>query len=322
MRDVHDELIGLDLNLLRVLDVLLAERHVTRAATRLGMTQSAASHALARLRRQFDDPLLVRGERGRLVLTARAETLAPVISRLLGELVAAWRAPGFAPATATRTFHLAASDMAELVLLPALVGRVARLAPGVELFVRPVPEDVAAALASGAVDAVLAPVRARDARALTSDCHYRTLFDETFTCAMRRGHPASRGRLTVARFCQLDHLLVAPRGTAGGFVDDALAALGRRRRVAVTVPHFTVAPAIVAASDLVVTLATRVVAALGPAHGLVTRPPPLAVPGFAMHLIWHARAHADLGQRWLREQLVAVGAGPAGRRGAVSSGDA
>ncbi len=306
MRRAHDRLAGFDLNLLRVLDVVLAERHVTRAAARLGQSQSATSHALARLRDELGDPLLVRGAGGRLVPTERALALAPVVTRLLDELAAAWPGGGFDPATARRTFHVGAGDLAELVLLPPLAARVARLAPGVELFVRPAPDDPGAALASGEVDVVLAPVRSRDPRPLTSGCYYRPLFAETFTCAMRAGHPAARGRLTLDRFCALDHLLVAPRGTAGGFVDDALAAVGRQRRVAVAVPHFLVAPAVVAATDLVATLASRVVAAFARSHRLVMRPPPVAVPGFTMHAIWHERTHEQAAHTWLRDQLAAV----------------
>ncbi len=306
MRTVHDELARVDLNLLRVLDVLLAERHVTRAAARLGLTQSTASHALARLRAQLGDPLLVRGPRGALVPTARAEALAPVVTRALGELAAIWRGGAFEPATAARTFHIAAGDFAELVLLPALVTRLARLAPRVELFMRPVPDDIVGALAAGAIDVALAPARPRD---LSAGCFQRHLFDETFTCAMRAEHPATRGRLTLERFCQLDHLLIAPRGTAGGPVDDALAALGRRRRVAVAVPHFLVAPLVLAATDLIATIPRRVALAFEPSLGLALRPPPVEVPGFSVHALWHERTAADPAQRWLRDQLVAV-AGP------------
>lgn len=305
MRTVHDDLAAVDLNLLRVLDVLLAERHVTRAAARLGLTQSAASHALARLRAQLGDPLLVRGPRGALVPTARAEALQPVVAHALAELAAVWRGGGFAPATARRTFHLAGGDYAELVLLPALVARLAALAPGVDLFVRTVPEDVAGALASGAVDVVLAPARPRD---LTGGCFQRALFDEAFTCAVRAEHPGARGRLTLDRFCALDHLLIAPRGTAGGFVDDALASLGRQRRVALAVPHFLIAPLVLAGTDLIATVPRRIATAFAPMVALALRPPPIELTGFTIHMLWHERAAADPAQRWLRDQIVAVAA--------------
>ncbi|MBK9037350.1 MAG: LysR family transcriptional regulator [Myxococcales bacterium] len=317
MRTVHDELAAVDLNLLRALDALLAERHVTRAAARLGLTQSAASHALARLRAQLGDPLLVRGPRGALVPTARAEALAPVVARALGELALVWRGVEFDPATTARTFHVGAGDFAELVLLPALVARLAKVAPRIDLFVRPVPDDIGGAMAAGEVDVVLAPARPRD---LTGGCYQRHLFDETFTCAMRADHPAARARLTLDRFCALDHLLIAPRGTAGGFVDGALAALGRQRRVAVAVPHFLVAPLVLAATDLIATIPRRVAAAFEPGVALALRPPPLEVAGFGVHVLWHERTATDPAQAWLREQIVAVAGPPPAPRDELGAG--
>ncbi|HRC58747.1 MAG TPA: LysR family transcriptional regulator, partial [Kofleriaceae bacterium] len=136
MSDVHDVLGALDLNLLRSLDALLTERHVTRAAARLGVTQSAASHALARLREEVGDLLLVRGPGGSLLPTPRAEQLGPVVRRALSDIAAAWREQEFVPGSARRTFTIGAGDFAELVLLPALAARLAATAPSVDLFVR------------------------------------------------------------------------------------------------------------------------------------------------------------------------------------------
>lgn len=315
MHEVHD----IDLNLLRALDALIAERHVTRAAARLGVSQSAASHALARLREQLGDPLLVRGRRGAMLPTPRALALAAVVQRALADVAAAWRPPAaFDPATARRTFHVGASDYAELVLLPALVARLAEHAPGVDLFVHDVPRDLAGALAAGDLDAVLAPARPEE---LTADCFQRTLFDEHFVCAMRRGHPAAARRLTLDRFCALHHVLIAPRGTPGGFVDDALAARGRSRRVALAVPHFLIVPHVLATTDLIATVASRVAAAFAGPHALVTVRPPVEVSGFAIHLLWHQRTQADDAQRWLREQIAATATARsrAGRPGATAA---
>ena len=307
MRGVHDELAGLDLNLVLALDALLGERHVTRAAARLGVSQSAASHALARLRELLGDPLLVRGPRGAMQPTPRALALAPLVGRALADLAAALRPPEpFAPATARRTFHLGAGDYAELVLLPRLAARLAAAAPGIDLFIRAVPDDIPAAIAQGDLDAVIAPARRRDVAG--PGTYQRLLFEETFVCAVRAGHPAIRSRLTLDRYCALDHLLIAPRGTSGGLVDDALAALGKQRRVALAVPHFLIVPHVVASTDLIVTIASRIAAAFRESHRLATLRPPaeLGLSGFPMHLIWHERSHADDAQRWLRDQIVAV----------------
>ncbi|MBZ0233598.1 MAG: LysR family transcriptional regulator, partial [Deltaproteobacteria bacterium] len=191
-------------------------------------------------------------------------------------------------ARARRTFHLGAGDYAELVLLPRLAAR------------------LAAAIAQGDLDAVIAPARRRDVAG--PGTYQRLLFEETFVCAVRAGHPAIRSRLTLDRYCALDHLLIAPRGTSGGLVDDALAALGKQRRVALAVPHFLIVPHVVASTDLIVTIASRIAAAFRESHRLATLRPPaeLGLSGFPMHLIWHERSHADDAQRWLRDQIVAV----------------
>lgn len=320
MRDTHDPLGRLDLNLVRALDALLAERHVTRAAARLSLTQSAASRALARLREELGDPILVRGPSGALLPTARAEQLAPVVRRALEELAAVWRGETFDPKTSQRRFTVSGADYAELVLLPGLTARLAELAPEVSLSFVPMPGDLTGALASGEVDALLVPGALGGA-----GLYQRHLFDESFVVAMRAGHPAASGKLTLDRFCALSHLLIAPRGNPGGAVDNALAAMGRRRHVAVSVPHFLVAPHVIAASDLVITMAMRMVAVFSTMFELVTRAPPLPVPGFSIHLQWHERTHSDAGHRWFREQLAHVASHvrvPRGIRAAAAAGEA
>lgn len=302
MQNLH----GLDLNLLLALDALLAERHVTRAAARLRMTQSAASHALARLRAALGDPLLVRGPRGAMVPTARAETLTAPLRAALAALAAAVHGPpAFDPATARRTFRLTAGDYAELVLMPPLAARIGAVAPAVDLWCYPPPTDLGTALAAGTVDLLFAPIRARP---WPAGCYEKKLFRETFTCVVRSGHPAADQRLTLARYCAMSHLLVAPRGAPGGIVDDKLAADGKSRRVAVAVPHFLVVPHIIAATDLIATVATRVVDAIALPSNLVRLPPPLALEGFDVAMVWHERAHHDPGHRWLRDQVAAVAA--------------
>jgi DNA-binding transcriptional LysR family regulator len=250
------------------------------------------------------DPLLVRGPGGTLVATPRADALAGPLRAALGELAAVIRSPApFDPRTAQRTFHLGTSDYVELVLLPRLVERLGRLAPGVDLWVHAVTDFGDAGLADGSLDAVVGPPRGT---ARLAGCFEKHLFHETFTCVARSAHPLARKRLTLARYCSAPHLLVAPRGKPGSFVDDALAAVGRRRRIALAVPHFLVVPHVVAASDLIATLATRVTALFAPLLGLARLPPPLPISGFAMALAWHERQHQDAAHRWFREQIVAV----------------
>jgi DNA-binding transcriptional LysR family regulator len=304
MHSAHDELAGIDLNLVRALDALLAERHVTRAAVRLGISQSAASHALARVRTLLDDPLLVRGPRGTMTLTTRAAQLAPVVHRLLDEIAAALRGgAAFDPATSRRVFHVGTSDYGELVLLPRLVERLTRVGPGIDLWVHAFSGHGDDALVEGALDLVVAPPRGV---ARPAGCYEKILFDETFTCIVRAGHALAGARLTLARYCAASHVLVAPRGTPGSIVDDALAAVGRTRRVALAVPHFLVVPHIVAGSEHVATLATRVAATFSDALGLVRMAPPLALPGFQIAVAWHERNQHDDAHRWLRAQFLEV----------------
>ncbi len=305
MHEAHDALAGVDLNLVLALDALLAERHVTRAAARLGITQSAASHALGRLRELLGDPLLVRGARGVMMPTPRAEQLAPQIHGVLVTLAGALRGDAFDPATARRTFRIGTSDYVELVLLPRLTERIGRIAPGIDLWVHSYSEHGDDELAAGTLDVVIGPPRGA---ARSAGSYEKVLFDESFTCILRAGHPLAASKLTLARYCTVQHLLIAPRGTPGSFVDDALAALGKTRRVAVAVPHFLVVPYIIAGSDLVATLANRVAALFSETLGLVVVAPPVQIPKFQIALAWHERNHHDASHRWLREQLLAVAA--------------
>jgi DNA-binding transcriptional LysR family regulator len=300
---------SLDLNLLRALDALLHERHVTRAAARLGVTQSAMSHALARLREVVGDPLLVRTSAG-MAPTPRAEALAPAIRRALADVADALAGgAAFDPATARARFVIATSDYGGLAVLPALSALLAAAAPFVDVRLRTVPEPISLALADPDIDVVIAPLRPAD---VTAGMHARRLFDERFVCVVRASHPIAGKRLTLKRFVEAGHVLIAPREREGGFVDDALARLGHARRVAVMVPHFLVAPHVVAATDLILTLARRIADRLAPSLGLaVLAPPPeLGLEGFTIHALWHERTHADPARRWLRDRIAEAAAAP------------
>jgi DNA-binding transcriptional LysR family regulator len=304
MHAAHDELTSIDLNLVLALDALLTERHVTRAAARLGITQSAASHALARLRDVLDDPLLVRGARGMMMPTPRAQALAPAVHRILNDLSAVLRGDAaFDPATARRTFHIGTSDYVELVFLPKLIERLQQDAPNIDVWVHTLTDHGDEALAAGAIDMVMAPPRGA---ARPAGSYEKMLFDDSFSCIMRKHHPLAKSRMTLPRFCDAAHLLVAPRGTPGGFVDSALGALGRSRRVALAVPHFLVVPYLIASSDLIATLADRLATTFAATLGIVRMQPPLALPRLPIALAWHEREHNDPPHRWLREQIVAV----------------
>jgi DNA-binding transcriptional LysR family regulator len=295
----------LDLNLLVALRALGEERSVSAAARRLGRSQPALSNALARLRRELGDELLVRGVRG-MVLTPRAEALLPVVTSALEALErAAYAQAPFEPATSTAAFTLAATDYAELVLLPPLVRELGRRAPNLKLTIRPIDEgELPARLERGDFDGALGYFHQIGEGTLR-----QTLFRERFVCVVRRGHPRIRARLTLAQFAREEHLLVSPRGVGLSPYDDKLAQHGVTRRIAVRVPHFLIAPLVVAESDLLVTLAERVARAFAARWPLRLLKPPLEPAGFEVHHIWHERTAGSAPHRWLRGLLAEVARG-------------
>jgi DNA-binding transcriptional LysR family regulator len=289
-------LAGIDLNLLTALDALLEAQSVTRAARRLGRTQPAVSHALGRLRALLGDELLVRTPRG-MQPTPRAHALRPAVRAALEAAEAVLQdAPAFDPARAERAFAVAMLDQTSFLLVPPLAARLAREAPGVRLDVRPAGPQ------AGLEDLDLTIGVLRDRPAGARD---EPLFREEFACVLRRGSAAARGRFDLRRYLALPHLLVAPRGLPGSPLDDALARLGERRRVVLTVPHFLVAPYVIAATDLVWTAPARLARAF-PHLPLAVRALPLGAEGFTVSMRWHARLDADPGLAWLRGLIRAA----------------
>lgn len=289
-------LAGIDLNLLTVLDALLARQSVTAAARDLGRTQPAISHALRRLRELLGDELLVRTPAG-MQLTPRALELRPAVRAAIEAAEAVLQeAPAFEPARAERTFVISTGDQAAFLLLPPLMERLAREAPNVRIDQRPVT-----ALAMGdELDLEIGVFRDEPA-----GVRQEPLFREEFACVIRRGSAAARGRFDLKRYLALPHLMIAPRGRPGSPLDDALARAGQRRRVVLTVPHFLVAPHVIASTDLVWT-APRGLARAFSHLPLVVREPPFRLDGFTIATRWPVRLDRDPGIRWLREQLRAV----------------
>lgn len=295
-----------DLNLLRALQALLAERHVTRAAARLGITQPAMSHALARLRTTLADPILVRTPAG-MAPTPRAEAIGASLERVLAEVAELVATPdAFDPATSTRRFRIATSDYIELVLFPKLLARVWEEGPSIDVRVVNLGLTMGDHLTQGEVDLGIGPLGAF--RSLPRGTKAQKLFDDEFVCVLREDHPFAKRRMTLDDFCALPHALVSPSGQSGSYVDAALAKLGRTRRVAVELPHFLVAPHIVRETDVVLTLAKRLADVLAPMLGLRRVPTPIEVPGFTMSMVWHERNHADPAHVWLRGALTKVAA--------------
>lgn len=297
---VHIE--AFDLNLLLAFEALWTECHVTRAARRIGLTQSAMSHALRRLRVQLEDPLFLATPRG-LKPTALAQALAPSLSEALALVRRALAKPEqFSPAALRRTFTIATTDYGNLVVLPRLMQRLAAAAPQVQVTVTHLSDSSERELVAGELDLLLIGASVPSHEAVRGEA----LFTESFVSLLRSGHPATKRRLTLERYLELQHVLVSPQGGGESFVDAALRRLGRVRHVTLRVPHFLAAPLIVAATDYVVTLPERVALAVAKQHRLVVVRPPLRVPTFSNDQFWHARSDEDAAHRWFRQQVKAA----------------
>ncbi len=284
-----------NLNLFVAFDALVAEGSVSRAAKRVGITQSAMSNALKQLRTVLDDPLFTRVSHG-IVPTPRALALAVPVREAMRLLEGSLSPRRFDPGSARRTFVLLASDYVELVLLPPLLGRLGEVAPGVRIEVRPwglheVPEALQrseADLMVGFYDKV--PLRHRSA----------LLFDERYVCVVRRGHPVVKKTLTLQKYVSLRHILVSQKAGATSGIDRALAARGLSREVAVRVSHFLNVPALVARTDLVAALSARIAEPFARAFDLRVLPPPLPLPKSRIGMVWHEATDTDPAQVWLR----------------------
>ncbi|MCU0072460.1 LysR family transcriptional regulator [Pseudomonas koreensis] len=289
----------LDINLLLTLDVLLAEHNVTRAAQRLNLSQPSVSVHLAKLRDIFGDPLLLPGPRG-MRPTARADELREPLREALEALERAVApASAFDPAQATHTWKIAATDYGgSTIVLPAL-GSLRAQAPGTRLAVIDlVPKQMVKQAEQGIFD--LALHITEDA---PPELRHRTLFTERYVLAGRVGHPGLSAVPTREQFCALEHVMVSREG--GGFfgvTDKALADVGLSRKVVLSVPHFLLVMSVLASTDLVAMLPSRLVRD-NPALQVVAAP--LEVPGYEMAMFWGERSHRDPAHKWLREHLAA-----------------
>lgn len=301
MSEVKD-LAELDLNLLLSLDALLAEASVTRAAVSLGVSQPAMSKALRKLRAQLGDELLVRSGRG-LVRTPRAERIQRSLRHGLSALRRALlEDSAFAPATATATFSLAANDIAGVRVVPALMARLRHQAPRVSVVVGPLDyADLVSQLELGALDLALG-VSFAEAPGLKR----RSLLVDDWVCLLRRDHPDAGQGLGLEQYLALSHALCSPRGEGAGVVDEALAALGERRRVALRTRYFVGAALAVAHTDLVLTMPRRAGERLADMLGLCAVAPPLALPPLEFVALWHERMDDAPAHRWFRQTLFAA----------------
>lgn len=298
MRQV--DVASIDLNLLKLFDALVRERSVTRAGLRLGLSQPAASRALGRLRAMLGDRLLVRGKPG-LELTPRGEALAAPVARLLEDARRIVAPAAFDPASATGRFTIAAHDHLALLVLSGLMARFERHAPALGLHIAQPVGDNLRLVEQGDVELALGIFAA-----LPGSLHHRRLYDDSFVCIVRAGHPAMADGLSLARYLALRHVAVTISGVGESAVDVALSRLEATRHVALRVPHFLAAAMLVADSDMVLTLPRRLAQRLAATLPLALLALPLQLPPLSPAMIWHERFHGDPAHVWVRQQLVDV----------------
>jgi len=290
-----------DLNLLLVFEAVLETRSTTRAAVHLGLTQSAVSNALNRLRGALGDPLFVKTAEGMMPTPRALEISSPLkdsIERIRSTLA---QQPEFDAARSDRTFRLYMTDVGQMVLLPKVLETLQKEAPGVciETVQLAAPREREAAMSSGEVD--LAVGYFQD---FSGPFHCQALFREEYVCMVRDGHPLLGSSLTLDTFAAANHAVYYPSG--GGHaqqeqaIDDALTRAGLERHIALRATHFLGFTRIIASTDLITTLPSRLAQAASPAVSVRTMPAPIPIPTFEVTQFWHKRFHLDPGNVWLR----------------------
>jgi DNA-binding transcriptional LysR family regulator len=298
----------IDLNLLVHLDALLNERSVTRAASRVGIGQSAMSHNLARLRELFGDELLTRGADG-MRLTPRAVTLVEPVRTMLAQVeTLVSREKAFDPATAVRTFRFGLSDSMEVLIMPALLSRMREVAPGIHLRLT----DFDASRLLDELDADELDLAIGYDLMLHGQVHHkrRKLFTETWLCIFNAEKTGVTPPISLDDYLRLPHVVTSLRPGRGarGIVDGALDKLGLHRSIALTTPRFLTAPSLVARAPVIVTMQARLARRFAAEFGLSLSPPPVELGEITISLLWHASYDHDPAHTWLRELVTELAA--------------
>lgn len=299
----------LDLNLLRVFDVVMEERSVSRAARRLGITQSSTSNALDRLRRTLGDRVLERS--GNIMVPTRvAIDLWPHVRSALAQIATGLDSVGaFDPAGMRHTIGIGMDEYSVAVLAPAIEARLRAAAPKVRIsFLPGTPDENEGDLFVGQLDLLIGPIwRA------TPGLERMVLLSETFVGMVDAEHPllATRtdGTISVEDYVRYPHILVSRRGIVSGNVDAGLRRLGLRRKIVTATPYFVSAPGFLRNTDSILNFGRRLAGRLAGPAGLETFTLPVDVPGFEIGMIWHPRNTEAKSHRWLRGEIAAVAAG-------------
>jgi DNA-binding transcriptional LysR family regulator len=309
--DHKDGRLGFDLNLIVALDALLRERSVSGAGRRLGLSQPAMSRALARLRELCSDGLLVRSGR-EMLLTPRAEAIAPRVRDLLRSAGSILDEGHFNPALTRRTYTVAASDYTERILLiPSLV-RLREQAPLASFVVRPAVTAEAAHAERGTVDVGIAPFPGPGVGLVR-----KLAWSDKYVVIGRRGGPVGRSGFNLTTYLEMEHVTVSPDGFGASAIDEVFAARAATRKVAYRAFTFSSALDVVASTDLICALPYMLLQSSGNADRFATSPFPVSVSNLNVYLIWHERFAADRGTMWLVRELSKSALALSSRLGAV-----
>ena len=305
----------IDLNLLLTLDALLSERNVTRAAARLSLSQPTVSAQLNRLRDLFSDPLLVPAQRGMIPTPRALELQDSLHDALEGVRAVAAERVRFDPTSEDLVVSIAASDYVQYSVLMPLALALKHEAPGIRLTWRMLDGRLLAGQAErGEVDLAI-----MTSETAAGQLRSRKLYENRYVCIARCGHPKVSRSINLDTLSALDHVVVSPRG--GGFTgptDAALAALGRSRRVALSVASFLVVPEIVSRSDMIALVPERLVR--GIARCVIVMDPPIPIKGFTIGMVWHDRRTAQPAHRWLRDRIGSLARSAHGKASESGSG--
>ncbi len=290
---------NIDLNLLVVLDALLTEKHVTRTGERLHLSQPAISHSLGKLRVLLDDPLLIR-QGYDVLLSPLARSLQAPLKEILSQIETLFgKSLDFDPATSQRIFHLAMSDYGAAIVLPRLLVRLRGEAPLMRLVVtQGSRHEMFEQITQGKIDLALGVFPTS-----SDEIVKEVLFEETFSCLVDGATLEGDGGLDLTAYLQRPHLQVSMDGCFNGEVDHRLGEEGLQRQIAVSVPHWGIAPGMIRGTDLILTVASRTLDEIPLPEGLLRLTPPLNIAPFKFVQIWHSRLSDDPAHRWLREQV-------------------
>lgn len=289
----------IDLNLLIVFQLMYHERKTGPVAEQLGLTQPAISNALARLRLALGDELFERTSRG-MRPTTFADNIAESIGYALSTLEDGINyQERFEPQTSDRAFCISMTDLGEIYLLPILMAYLAEFAPNITVStIRNTGRTIREDMESGNVNLAIGLLPQ-----LEAGFYQRRLFDQDFVCLMRKDHPLAKGKLTLKRFSQAEHIVIDAEGTGHGKVEGILIRNGVDRVSRLRLPHFISAPYIVAKTDLIATVTEKLAEQTAEHLGLIMRPHPVNIPPVQINTFWHRRFHQDSGNIWFRNLI-------------------